>query len=117
MYRKSVRRDGFVRVEDGAYIPPNPDNMDYVKVLEWFDAGNSPEIVPEPEPTHEQQKNDEYVNDAQSSSILDVVLTMVEACVKELDARGKPETEAFHEAVRRVKRVSDKVRKPKDREQ
>lgn len=31
-----------VRDEDQAFIPADPDNMDYVAYLAWLDEGNAP---------------------------------------------------------------------------
>ena len=39
-----------LRITDGAFIPPNLANTDYVAFLEWVEAGNTPEPAPEPEP-------------------------------------------------------------------
>ena len=39
------------RVADGASIPLNPDNSDYVNYLAWVAEGNTAEILPEPHPT------------------------------------------------------------------
>jgi hypothetical protein len=41
-----VRRD-----EDGAFIPFDPDNVDYQAYLAWLDEGNQPTpYTPPPEP-------------------------------------------------------------------
>lgn len=32
-----------LRLLDNTYIPPDPDNMDYVAYLAWLDAGGAPE--------------------------------------------------------------------------
>jgi hypothetical protein len=42
--------DTILRLEDGAFIPPDPANTDYQAYLEWVAAGNEPEPAPEPEP-------------------------------------------------------------------
>jgi hypothetical protein len=31
-----------IRDEDGAFIPTDPDNIDYQDYLAWLDAGNTP---------------------------------------------------------------------------
>jgi hypothetical protein len=41
VYQK-VTAGGYMRVEDGAYIPEAPGNRDYEAVLEWIAAGNEP---------------------------------------------------------------------------
>ncbi len=42
MYKLS-HSDSIIRIEDNCFIPNDPNNRDYQKYLEWFDAGNSPE--------------------------------------------------------------------------
>ena len=39
-----------LRIEDNAFIPPDPANTDYAAYLAWVEAGNMPEPAPEPEP-------------------------------------------------------------------
>lgn len=34
-----------IRKSDGASIPKDTDNKDYVRYLEWVDAGNTPEAA------------------------------------------------------------------------
>lgn len=34
--------DTIVRDEDGAFIPTDPDNVDYQEYLAWLDEGNEP---------------------------------------------------------------------------
>jgi hypothetical protein len=39
-----------VRDEDGAFVPADPDNIDYQKYLAWLDEGNQPtSYTPPPE--------------------------------------------------------------------
>jgi hypothetical protein len=33
---------GIVRIQDGAFIPANPDNTDYQAYLAWVAQGNQP---------------------------------------------------------------------------
>jgi hypothetical protein len=42
-----------VRDEDGAFIPMDPDNIDYQAYLAWLDEGNEPTpyTPPPPEPS------------------------------------------------------------------
>jgi hypothetical protein len=40
--------DSILRLADGAFIPPDPDNSDYREYLAWVDEGNTPEPAPEP---------------------------------------------------------------------
>lgn len=42
--------DNIFRIEDGAFIPPDPANIDYAAYLAWLDEGNEPEPAPEPDP-------------------------------------------------------------------
>jgi hypothetical protein len=39
-----------LRLEDNAFIPPDPANTDYAAYLTWLDEGNTPLPAPEPEP-------------------------------------------------------------------
>jgi hypothetical protein len=39
------------RDEDGAFIPADPDNVDYQDYLAWLDAGNDPTPAQAPETT------------------------------------------------------------------
>lgn len=45
MYRLTAS-NAVVRIEDGAWIPADPDNADHRAYLEWLAAGNTPEPVP-----------------------------------------------------------------------
>jgi hypothetical protein len=38
--------DTILRLSDGAFIPPDPANVDYAAYLEWVAAGNMPEPAP-----------------------------------------------------------------------
>jgi hypothetical protein len=38
-----------VRDEDGAFIPFDPDNIDYQDYLAWLDEGNSPKVATSPD--------------------------------------------------------------------
>jgi hypothetical protein len=49
-----------IRTEDGASIPPDPANRDYVEYQQWVEGGGVPDPyvepeVPEPEPSVEQE--------------------------------------------------------------
>jgi len=43
-----LRTDGCVIRDDGATIPPDPANSDYVAYLAWVDAGNTATLYQEP---------------------------------------------------------------------
>lgn len=43
------------RLSDGAWVPADEGNCDYLEYLEWCDAGNSPSVVAEPEPVGDYQ--------------------------------------------------------------
>jgi hypothetical protein len=47
--------DTILRLEDGAFIPPDPANTDYAAYLKWVAAGNEPEPAPVPEPAPEPE--------------------------------------------------------------
>jgi hypothetical protein len=40
--RGQVSDQTIVRDEDGAFIPSDPDNMDFQEYLAWLDEGNEP---------------------------------------------------------------------------
>lgn len=42
MYQLMNRADMIRRVEDGAWIPFDPANIDYQAYLKWLDEGNTP---------------------------------------------------------------------------
>ena len=42
-----LQSDGaIIRESDGATIPPDPTNRDFVEFLQWVDQGNTPKPVP-----------------------------------------------------------------------
>ena len=42
-FGKFLENNGHVvRLSDGAIIPPNPDNADYIAYLKWIEEGNVP---------------------------------------------------------------------------
>jgi hypothetical protein len=44
--RNQVSDTMILRDEDGAFIPSDPDNMDYHAYLAWLDEGNTPNPAP-----------------------------------------------------------------------
>ena len=40
--------DTILRLSDGAFIPPDPGNRDFVEYTAWLADGNAPEPAPEP---------------------------------------------------------------------
>lgn len=42
--------DTIQRLSDGAFIPPDPANIDYQAFLKWCEEGNTPEPYVAPEP-------------------------------------------------------------------
>ena len=42
--------DTILRIEDNAFIPPDPGNRYYREYLDWLEAGNTPEPAPPLEP-------------------------------------------------------------------
>lgn len=47
MYQLITGSDMILRVEDGAYIPADPNNTDYQNYLDWVAQGNMP-LPPDP---------------------------------------------------------------------
>jgi hypothetical protein len=45
---KLAREGGAVIRQDGARVPVDPDNRDYLQYLAWRDAGNEPEAADPP---------------------------------------------------------------------
>ena len=45
-----------VRDEDGAFIPTDPDNVDYQRYLAWLDEGNEP--TPYTPPPEQKEQDD-----------------------------------------------------------
>ena len=41
-YTLTSEPNTIVRDEDGAFVPTDPDNMDYQAYLAWLDDGNQP---------------------------------------------------------------------------
>ena len=55
----TLRPDGYVLRADGAIIPPDPRNADYVAYLAWLTSGNAPSTpAPEPAPLVRTYKSD-----------------------------------------------------------
>ena len=50
MYQLITSSDCILRIEDNAFIPPDPANTDYAAYLAWLAAGNTPDPAPVPEP-------------------------------------------------------------------
>ena len=40
--------DSILRIEDNAFIPPDPANTDYAEYQQWLAAGNTPAPAPAP---------------------------------------------------------------------
>ena len=56
-YTLTAQPNIIVRDEDGAFIPTDPDNIDYAEYLAWLDEGNEPNAyVPPPAAKAERTK-------------------------------------------------------------
>jgi hypothetical protein len=56
-YTLTAHPNTIVRDEDGAFIPTDPDNIDYQDYLAWLDEGNEPNAyVPPPAAKAERTK-------------------------------------------------------------
>ena len=42
MYQKTSDEKGVIRLADGAYVPADPQNVDYQAYLAWLGEGNTP---------------------------------------------------------------------------
>jgi hypothetical protein len=54
-YTLTAHPDIIVRDEDGAFIPMDPDNIDYQDYLAWLDEGNEPTPHTPPPGTKEKK--------------------------------------------------------------
>ena len=54
-YTLTAHPNTIVRDEDGAFIPTDPDNVDYQDYLAWVEAGNTPNPHVPPTPTKRQE--------------------------------------------------------------
>lgn len=52
---KIVTEETILRMEDGAYIPRDPENVDYLAFLEWEDQGGKI-LPPDPPPVYIPQE-------------------------------------------------------------
>ena len=55
-YTLTAHPNTIVRDEDGAFIPTDPDNMDFQAYEAWLDKGNKPTPYMSPEPPQAQEK-------------------------------------------------------------
>jgi hypothetical protein len=64
-YMTNDVHDGLiVREEDGAFIPFDPDNIDYQEYMEWLKQGNNPNSYEAPQieqqPVQEQKSTSKF---------------------------------------------------------
>jgi hypothetical protein len=59
-YTLTQHPNTIVRDEDGAFIPFDPDNIDYQKYLAWLDAGNEPTPYTPPARVHALESDNGY---------------------------------------------------------
>jgi hypothetical protein len=45
LYKSPYGSESIIRISDNAYIPINPDNVDYQAYLKWVAEGNTPEAA------------------------------------------------------------------------
>jgi len=75
--------EGVKRLEDGAFIPPDPRNRDWREYQEWLKAGNTPTPAdPEPPEIDRRQLKQDLIDNIKSASNLAqlraIIISMVE---------------------------------------
>ena len=55
-YTLTAQPNTIVRDSDGAFIPTDPDNIDYAEYLAWLDEGNQPTPYTPPSEVKEERR-------------------------------------------------------------
>lgn len=92
--------NGYVQREDGAIIPPDPDNRDYAAFLAWRDAGNTPGEPPPVAPVVPQEITNFQARAVLRNTFLPDGTSMLTAVTTNLktamdQAAGLPENDPF----------------------
>ena len=54
-YQLTVHPNTIIRASDGAFIPTDPDNIDYQEYVAWLDEGQEPTAYTPPEIKQEEK--------------------------------------------------------------
>ncbi len=95
---------GIIRIADGACIPSDPANTDYVAYLAWIAEGNTPEPADLPDPKKVIRAEIAYLEQSQL-----MPRAIREFMLLSLESMATPEQLAFHHGYQAVKAFDAQV--------